>query len=275
MKKFYSLFLIFLMANLSFGQDLIITGAFDGPLSGGVPKAVEIYVINDIADLSAYGFGSANNGGGTDGEEFTFSGSATAGDFLYLATEVDGFTAYFGFAPDFTSGSASINGDDALELFYNGTAYDVFGDINTDGTGEAWDYLDGWAYRVSDSSPSTTFTLADWTFSGADAVDGCTTNASCGSQFPLGTFTFSTLSTKQNQIEGFTAYPNPTSLGYVNITSKSTSVMDVAVFDLLGKQVLSNKVTSNKLNVSGLNSGIYVMKVTQNDAVSTQKLVIK
>ena len=60
--------------------DLLITAVYDGPLTGGVPKGVELYVLNDIPDLSDYGLGSANNGGGTDGEEFTFpAGSATAG----------------------------------------------------------------------------------------------------------------------------------------------------------------------------------------------------
>ena len=29
-----------------------------------------------------------------------------------------------------------INGDDAVELFHNGTVIDTFGDINTDGNGE-------------------------------------------------------------------------------------------------------------------------------------------
>ena len=59
--------------------DLQITAVFDGPLSGGLPKGVELYVVNDIPDLSQYGLGSANNGGGSDGEEFTFpTGSATA-----------------------------------------------------------------------------------------------------------------------------------------------------------------------------------------------------
>lgn len=41
--------------------DMVITGIIDGPLTGGVPKAVEFYVVNDIANLSAWGFGSANN----------------------------------------------------------------------------------------------------------------------------------------------------------------------------------------------------------------------
>ena len=53
-------------------SSLIITGAIDGPLSGGVPKAVEIYVIEDVADLSIHGLGSANNGGGTDGQGVYF-----------------------------------------------------------------------------------------------------------------------------------------------------------------------------------------------------------
>ena len=66
---------------------LIITGVFDGPLSGGVPKAIELYVTADIADLSVYGVSSANNGGGPTGSpEFTFpADAATAGDYLYVA----------------------------------------------------------------------------------------------------------------------------------------------------------------------------------------------
>ena len=107
--------------------DLIITGVIDGPLSGGIPKAIEFYVLNDIADLSEYGFGSANNGGGTEGKEFTFPQvAAAAGDFIYVATETTGFTSFFGFTPDYTSGAAIINGDDAIELFHNEDVVDVF-----------------------------------------------------------------------------------------------------------------------------------------------------
>ena len=125
-------------------SDLIITGVIDGPLPGGVPKAVEFLVLNDIADLSIYGFGSANNGGGSDGEEFTFPlASVTAGSFIYVASEATGFNSFFGFAPDYTSFAANINGDDAIELFQNGGVVDVFGDINVDGSGEPWEYLDG------------------------------------------------------------------------------------------------------------------------------------
>ena len=67
-------------------SDLVITGVVDGPLSGGVPKAIELCATADVADLSIYGVGSANNGGGTDGEEFTFPAvGVSAGTFVYVA----------------------------------------------------------------------------------------------------------------------------------------------------------------------------------------------
>ncbi len=166
--------------------DLIISGVIDGPLSGGVPKAIEFYAVNDIPDLSVYGFGSANNGGGTDGQEFALSGSANAGDFIYVASEETGFTNFFGFAPNFISGAASINGDDAIELFLNNNVVDVFGDINTDGSGQPWEYLDGWAYRNDDTGPDdTTFVISNWTFSSPNALDGATDNATATTPFPL------------------------------------------------------------------------------------------
>ena len=166
----------------------MITGVIDGPLSGGVPKAIELYALTTIADLSMYGIGSANNGEGTDGEEFTLSGSATMGQFLYVASESTGFSSFFGFAPDFTSGAAAINGDDAIELFQSGSVIDTFGEINVDGTGEPWEYLDGWAYRKSGTSAGA-FVLADWTFSGPNALDGESTNGAASTPFPIGTFT--------------------------------------------------------------------------------------
>jgi endonuclease I len=171
--------------------NLIISGVYDGPLSGGTPKGVELYVINNITDLSEYGLGSANNGGGTDGEEFTFpADAATAGDYIYVASEATEFANWFGSAPDYTSGSMSINGDDAVELYYNDSVIDLFGDINVDGNGEDWEYLDGWAYSMNNRGISTTFNSAYWTFSGANALDGETTNASADNKVPVGTFTY-------------------------------------------------------------------------------------
>ncbi len=199
------------MAVQSAMGGVIITGAVDGPLSGGIPKAIEFFVDADGTDLSQYGFGGANNGGGTDGVEYIFSGTANAGDFFYLASEDlgagnGGFEDFFGFAPTFDDGidtgtgntfSASINGDDALELFFDATGtfaggetvVDVFGDINVDGTSQPWEYLDGWAYRNDNTGPDgSTFVLANWSFSGPNALDGETSNGTAATPFPIGTY---------------------------------------------------------------------------------------
>jgi len=170
-------------------NSLIITGVFDGPLTGGTPKGLELYATGAIADLSVYGIGAANNGGGTDGEEFTLSGAAAQGDFIYIAYEgsnTDSFTNFFGFAPNFTTSTVNINGDDAIELFKNGTVIDVMGDVNVSGSGEAWDYLDGWAYGTASDG---TFTASNWLFSGVDQLEGGSTNVTTTAPFPVGTYT--------------------------------------------------------------------------------------
>lgn len=174
-------------------MSLLITNIVDGPLTGGLPKAIELYVTADIADLSEYGIGAANNGGGTDGQEFTFPAtSVTAGDYIYIASEIPGFNAFFGFDPDYTSSAASINGDDAIELFHQGVVIDLFGDPNTDGTGQPWEYLDGWASRNAGTSATAVFNANDWTFSGPNALDNENSNASAATPAPLGTFGGST-----------------------------------------------------------------------------------
>lgn len=172
--------------------DLILTGLFDGPLSGGTPKGVELVALADIPDLSIYGLGSANNGGGTDGEEFTFpADSAAQGDVIYVATDTEMFTAFFGFPPTYqdTGYGVSINGDDAVELFCNGEVIDTFGELDVDGTGQPWEHLDGWAYRVSYTGPDgMIFVLENWTFSGPNAWDDELTNDTAAVPMPIGTF---------------------------------------------------------------------------------------
>ncbi|MEM6667375.1 MAG: endonuclease I, partial [Pseudomonadota bacterium] len=199
-------------------MSLVITGVIDGPLPGGLPKAIELYATASIADLSVYGIRSANNGGGSDGEEFTFpsTASAAAGQFLYVASEDTAFAEFFGFAPDFTDSAANINGDDAIELFQNGVVIDVFGDIDTDGTGEPWEHLDGWAYRNANTGPNADiFNVANWTFSGPNALDGESSSSSASAPFPAGTFT---------------AMPQPLVINEVLVSTTSTDVEFVELF---------------------------------------------
>jgi len=211
-------------------QDLVITGVIDGPLSGGLPKAVELCALADIPDLSIYGVGSANNGGGTDGEEFTFPADpVSAGTFIHVASEATGFADFFGFAPAHTSGAMSINGDDAIELFMSGGVIDVFGDINVDGTGQPWDHLDGWAYRDNGTGPDgATFTIDNWSFSGPNALDGETSNGTATTPFPIGAYSACTLPVPSPDVLLSELVVTPTGGEFVEIFNPTASSIDLS-----------------------------------------------
>ncbi|RFC53386.1 fibronectin type III domain-containing protein [Brumimicrobium aurantiacum] len=216
----------------SMASPLIISAVYDLPLSGGTPKGIELFVGTDIADLSEYGVSSANNGGGTSGgAEFTFPAvSVTAGTYIYVSSESTNFQTYFGFAPDYTDGSMSVNGDDAIELFHNGTVIDVFGDVDTDGSGQAWEYTDGWALRNSNTVVNNgTFNDANWSFSGPNAVDGCSSNSSCSSSLAVGSFTATAnVSPWEGPLAIYTGLctPAPTSVDGIGITNVTMGTID-------------------------------------------------
>ena len=152
----------------------VISAVTDGDLSGGNPKSIILQAVAPVADLTAWGVGSANNGGGSDGQEFTLpAGSAATGDVFVIvpnAPSQDFFANNF--VQDFTilfNNSANINGDDAIELFSDGNVVDIFGDINTDGSGEDWEYKDGFAQRLGGGPQA--FDLANYSVNNG-AFDG-------------------------------------------------------------------------------------------------------
>ena len=68
-------------------------------------------------------------------------------------------------------------------------------------------------------------------------------------------------------------YPNPAK-GFVNFSSASSEALDVAVYNLLGKEVLRVENVQSQLNISSLNPGVYFVSMTQGSRVSTKKLLV-
>ncbi|MFL2623706.1 MAG: T9SS type A sorting domain-containing protein [Flavobacteriaceae bacterium] len=154
---------------------LSLQGVIDFSTPGTWLKAIHLVASEDIADLSAYGIGVATNGGGTDGEELELTGSATAGDHILVARS-GGATAtiadvYMNASNTFdqvliynnASQGLGHNGDDAIELFFNDAVVETFGEIDVDGTGQAWEYTDSWAYKGADGT---------WTNAAVNCTDG-------------------------------------------------------------------------------------------------------
>ena len=73
-------------------SDLIITGVIDGPLSGGLPKAVEFFVINNIADLSAYTIEHNLDGFVIEGRSYMLKSSTNYQAYLRMPNSITGPT---------------------------------------------------------------------------------------------------------------------------------------------------------------------------------------
>ena len=70
-------------------------------------------------------------------------------------------------------------------------------------------------------------------------------------------------------------YPNPVTSGYINLVGFDNKSKEVEVCDIVGKKVLSMQTLSKRIDVSSLNSGIYILKVTVDNLTQSSKFVIK
>lgn len=150
------------MLNLTLGDQpppLEFKGAMSLKIGGTTTngRAIHIRALQDIPDLSLYGIGIANNGGGTDGREIDFPAtSAAAGDDILLVRDQDlaGLAAYFGdYFNDFEvvveTPDLNFNGDDPFELYKNATVIETYGDVELSGEGLEWEYTGSWAYKFN------------------------------------------------------------------------------------------------------------------------------
>ena len=166
--------------------DLAFQGVVDFSLPGKWMKGVHLKANADISDLSIYAVGNHNSGGSGDSSEsgsVTLSGSATAGDDIFVWDSNAGETAadiYMNASNVFSQSiynaeMDNFNGDDALTLKKSGEVIETFGVIGTDGTGESWEYMDTWAYKVDGA----------WTYGTVNCTDGSYFTWDSGCTYPL------------------------------------------------------------------------------------------
>lgn len=81
----------------------------------------------------------------------------------------------------------------------------------------------------------------------------------------------------KEKIKELSVFPNPVSRGItrVNIASKTNMLKAITIYNVLGKRIRNKITTYRTLNISTLNSGVYILKITENDVSETRKLVIK
>lgn len=119
-----------------------------------------------------------------------------------------------------------------------------------------------WLLGVADTAAGDIGTLNSWT------LDVCTT-------------TETALSVQQNELVGFSLYPNPNN-GEFTLKLKSNSNQDikVQVYDIRGRLVFNNSYVytqtfSQPINLNSVQSGMYLVKVSDGNKQTTKKIIIE
>jgi hypothetical protein len=170
---------------------VIVTGLLDGDLSGGNPKAIELYVTG-TEDLSNYSLWRSSNGGSFAASTATLSGSFSD-TFVYLIGSSNGgeaaFDSVFGTTGIFanrayTGTQVNGNGDDGFQI-RNLAGDTVIDQVWTEDTSDS--YKDSYWYRNDNTGPDAAWVVANWTGGGNGALDGLDATAH-EANVPFGTY---------------------------------------------------------------------------------------
>ena len=277
MKKIFSVIVLLFCSLFTFSQvnSLQLQGIIDFDLvsAGYTGKALHLKVNSNISDLSNYGIGVANNGNGGDGQEYSFpSISVQAGDHILLARDTIAMATYFNSCfSQFdhvlaATNAISQNGNDAIELFKDSIVIETFGDINVDGTGLAWEYLDSWAFK--DPSGGVTFSGGNWIFGGVECTIGSLTTQSSSCPYPSCS---SGSSIEDFNNFSFSVYPNPSNQ---QINIESEQIFDnIKIFDATARELKNFTFNNKTINIENLPKGLYIIRFLRQENVFSKTFI--
>ena len=196
----------------------------------------------------SYDYPNGQSGGSTFDDNFDLTANDYSSDLLFSTTADD------------SDGNGSA---DAVTVTLGGT------------TESGWDWLfitDGAGnllYGPASGTHSGSYTATDGTINVYLAADGSVQGGPV--TFEVGC----ALSVSDNEISDLRIYPNPVDLDYVTIVSSLTGDKFVEMFDINGRRVLSTSISGNTLDISSLESGFYMTRVTIDGKSSNSKLIIE
>ncbi len=153
-------------------------------------RFIELYNTGDVeidfSNTTIYLSRQANGDGWYD---LQLTGSIGSNETYLIATYTDFETTYYGFAPEVTNANFNGTGNDAVFIYFDGdhssgTLLDIYGVIDEDGTGKAWEYTNSKAVRKNTiSAPTSTWTASEW-----NIIPNCNTTSMTPGMYPVSTW---------------------------------------------------------------------------------------
>ena len=118
-----------------------------------------------------------------------------------------------------------------------------------------------WTFGVGDFNLGQTGTLNSW------YVEVCE-------------ITVTPLSLDEFDLDSFSVFPNPNSGEFtVKLNTKSNNNINISVYDIRGRQIFDNIYTNNSnfnevINLNNVQSGLYILKVSDGDRSGTKKIIV-
>jgi parallel beta-helix repeat protein len=214
-----------------YNMDLIISEVTD-PSDNANARFVELYNAGQSAidfDTDTWYLGKQNNGSAWSDIQLT--GTVAAGETFVISygNDFSNFYSAFGFNPDMYNQNITGDGDDGYFLYFrgnhnSGTLMDAYGALDTDGTGQLWEYTDSRAVRQNSvTAPNATWTASEWNI----------TNSTASATGPASHGNFTTWSGKSSEAWGTTTNWSggvlPSSSTNVKIIASATNFPSVSV----------------------------------------------
>jgi endonuclease I len=158
---------------------------------------------------------------------------------------------------DVNNSITGFNGNDVIGLFKNNVLIDILG-IEGDDSDFAKNVT--LIRKPEIQFPSTTYDANEWN---VESIDDCS---------DLGQHN-QTLSTIDNSMTSISIFPNPIN-SVLNVNLKFDRTTQIDIYDVMGKKVFTTTINSSKrIQLRELRSGIYIIKLKQDNASLTKRLI--
>lgn len=219
---------------------------------------------NSIA-LSSYSIKKQTNGAGAWSTGLALTGTLVNGAKYVIVNSLIGSTCYNKALANISTSATEMafNGNDAVGLFKNGVLIDIIGTFNG---GTANFSADETIRRnTTVTVPKTTFNKAtDWTVYATDTCNGI------GNRY--GNVTSESTATKFD----FTIAPNPSNGNFSLNFNDSKAEYSIEIFSAIGQKVFEkNNSNETNYNLSHLQSGIYLVKVSFENESVTKRIILE